>query len=78
MKTSLNLDEALYLAAKEETLKTGKPLSEIVSVWARLGQNLYFKNAQAKKQTKFKPVHLGGGAHIDINCRRYWLEMLER
>lgn len=76
MKTSLNIDDSLYLAAREESLRSGKALSEIITEWARLGRERMAR--QSTRSRRFKPVDLGSPAQIDLSSRATWMEMLER
>lgn len=75
MKTSLNLDDYLFKAAKKEMQKTGKTLSETISLWARLGlEHLLKQKPQSGK--KLKTVDLGGPAMLDLSSRRDWRDLL--
>lgn len=75
MKTSLNLNDDVFEAAKREALRTGRTISEIVSEWARTGRDA-LKN-KARRGKKFQPVDLGGAAQIDLSSRRNWMEALD-
>ncbi len=75
MKTSLNLDDRVFEDAKKEAVKTGKAVSEIVSLWAALGRDVWrSRKAQAPKQ--FTPLNLGE-EKADLTNRQEWMEALE-
>lgn len=76
MKTSLNIEESLFKAAAEEAEKRDKTLSEMISYWARVGWKT-LRAQEARRPTKIKPVHLGGPAIVDLNCRRDWMDNLD-
>lgn len=76
MKTSLNLEDELFQAAKKEAAKSGRTLSEVVSYWARLGRDSLKAAAKARPKD-FKPVDLGGPATVDLTNRRAWMEALD-
>ena len=75
MKTSLNLNDQIFEAAKAEAYATGKTLSEIISSWAAVGRAATQK-AQKKNKT-FKPLDLGGAPAVDLSSRSRWFEELE-
>lgn len=75
MKTSLNIDDAVFKAAQRETLKNKRTLSEIISEWARLGRYAVLK--RKNKPSKIKTVNLGGPARFDLNSRRNWMDFLD-
>jgi hypothetical protein len=75
MKTSLNLNDQIFEAAKAEAYSTGKTLSEVISNWAAAGRAATQK-AQRKKKS-FEPLDLGGGPAIDLSNRSRWIEELE-
>ena len=75
MKTSLNLDNYIFKAAQKEAQKTGKTLSETISLWARTG----FEHIRQQKTRSHKTpqaVDLGGPASIDLSSRRDWRDLL--
>lgn len=76
MKTSLNLDDELFTAAKKESLRSKRNLSEVISYWARLGRECDSAKKDANRP-KFSPVDLGGTAQIDLANRRDWLDVLD-
>lgn len=75
MKTSLIIEDELFVAAKKEAAKSGKTLSEVISYWARLGRDSL--KAKKAKPPEFKAVDLGGPASIDLTNRRAWMETLD-
>jgi len=76
MKTSLNIEESLYKAAREEALRTGRPLSEVISRWAAAGRKALLREVKKKKRV-LKSVNLGGPSQIDLSSRRDWYDSLE-
>ncbi len=77
MKTSLTLDARLVQAARKEAEKSGKTLSETITLWARLGWELLQKQQRTPRTHQLKTVDLGGPAMIDLHCRRDWLDTLD-
>ncbi len=75
MKTSLNLQDSLFAAAKKESHSTGLTISEIISRWAWAGRRVLIKKRTAKK---LKTADLGGSALIDLSSRRHWLDLLDK
>jgi hypothetical protein len=75
MKTSLNIEDSLFEAAKKEAERTGKTLSETISTWAREGRRLVARQQRERRPTP--PVDLGGSATVDINSRRDWMDALD-
>lgn len=76
MKTSLVLDDNVFRAAKKEATRLGKTVSEIVSLWARVGRDEWMKLQRSKTKKTFRAVDLGE-PQIDLSSRRNWLEELE-
>jgi len=76
MKTSLNIEESLYKAARGEALRTGRPMSEIISRWAAAGRKALLKEVKGGKRT-LNSVDLGGPSQIDLSSRRDWYDSLE-
>lgn len=74
-KTSLNLDDQIFEAAKKEAARSKKTLSEVISFWARIGRN-HLKNVKAK-ESRFRPVDLGGDSLIDLTRRNDWMDSLD-
>lgn len=74
MKTSLIIEDEIFESAKQEAMKSGKTLSEVISYWARKGRDVLKQNR--KKKVEFKPVDLGGDARIDLTKRGEWMEDL--
>ncbi|OGQ36635.1 MAG: hypothetical protein A3F16_00945 [Deltaproteobacteria bacterium RIFCSPHIGHO2_12_FULL_43_9] len=74
MKTSLILDDRIFEDARNESVKTGRSLSEIISQWASLGRSLLKK--KTRKPSNFKAADLGS-QKIDITNRKEWMEELE-
>jgi hypothetical protein len=77
MKTSLIIDDKVFLEAKKEADKTGLSISEIISNWAFLGRDFWKKNQKNKIQKKFKPANLGP-EKIDLNQRKNWMDQLDK
>jgi hypothetical protein len=75
MKTSLNLDDALYDQARRAALESGRSLSETISEWARLGARVYFER-QVRARGTFQPLSLGD-LTLDLTRRRDWMETLD-
>lgn len=76
MKTSLVLEDSLYNKAKQAALKTGKSISEIISLWARIGMEA----SNTKKRSKnpiLNTVDLGDTSLIDLSSRRDWMDSLD-
>ena len=76
MKTSLNIDEAVFKAAKREAIKDNSSVSQIISRWARVGARQM--NSRKIKPSGLKTVDLGKNALIDINSRRNWMDLLDQ
>jgi hypothetical protein len=76
MKTSLQLDDALFQAAVAEARRTGRTISETVSTWARLGQQA--ERAEADIRRPVPSLELGGPATVDLSSRRDWMDALDR
>jgi len=64
VKTSLNLDDALFELAKAQAASQNKTISEVVSVWAKKGQLLDDEAKRGRKQ--FRPVDMGGPSKVNI------------
>ena len=72
MKTSLNLEDEVFDAAKKEAQLSGLSISAVISKWARAGREALKR--QPKKGVEFRPVDLGGAARVDLTHRRDWLD----
>lgn len=57
MKTSLNIDDAVYEDARKVSQKTGRTLSDTISDWARIGRNV--ERSRKRKRPTLEPVDLG-------------------
>lgn len=77
MKTSLILEDSLFREAQKEARRCKRTLSEVISDWARAGRETLKRRAKAVRPT-LKSVDLGGPASVDVNCRRDWMDLLER
>jgi hypothetical protein len=75
MKTSLNIEDAVFEEAKRVASKSGKSISEIISQWAALGRELW-RQQKATPRKKFKPLDLGL-EKIDLTNRKEWMEDLD-
>lgn len=75
MKTSLIIDDKTFQEAKKEAAQTGKTVSEIISLWARVGREEWMKRKKEKGRD-FKPLDLGE-LQIDLSNRKNWMEELE-
>lgn len=75
MKTSLIIENELFESAKKEAIKTGKTLSEVISLWTRKGRDSL--KQEPTKRKIFTPIDLGGDSLIDLTKRRDWIETLE-
>ncbi|MBI2339406.1 MAG: hypothetical protein HYU99_03415 [Deltaproteobacteria bacterium] len=75
MKTTLMIDNFLFKEARKEAVKTGRSLSETISLWARAGHAAMSRGK--KRPPVLKTVDLGGPAAIDINSRRNWMDALD-
>ena len=75
-KTSLMIDEQLFLDAKKAALKEKKSMSQVICDWAKAGK---LQNEQhAAQQDVFQPLSLGGlTAKIDFTSRRIWMDELD-
>lgn len=76
MKTSLNIEDSLFQAARKEAQKAGKTLSEMISAWARIGRETLARQKKVRARS-IKAIDLGGPAAIDLNSRRDWMDALE-
>ena len=76
MKTSLNIDDALFKAAQNAAIRGNISVSQVISRWARTGFTQL--NSKKKKPSSLKTVDLGGSSLIDINSRRNWMDLLDR
>ena len=77
MKTSLVIEDSLFKAAREESLKGSKTISETISYWARIGREA-LKKSKMNPARSLKTVDLGGAALVDLNSRRDWMDVLDR
>lgn len=77
MKTSLNIDDLIFYAAKKEALKNRTTLSATINAWARIGFKTLRHRKSAKKKAPPKPVNLGGPAKINLNSRAVWMDQLD-
>jgi hypothetical protein len=75
MKTSLVIDDKVFQEAKKEADATGKTISEVISLWARVGREEWMKRKREKGK-EFKPVNLGE-IQVDLSNRKNWMEELE-
>jgi hypothetical protein len=75
MKTSLVIDDNVFKEAKREAAESGRTISEIISLWARLGREEWASRSRAKTKP-FQPVDLGEPT-VDLSSRRNWQEELE-
>lgn len=76
MKTSLNIEDSIFKAARREAERLGKTVSEVVSYWARVGRETLTKRGRQQLR-KVPAVDLGGPASVNLNARRDWMESLE-
>lgn len=77
MKTSLNIDDFVFKSARKEALKQKTSVSEIISLWARLGLES-LKKITKNKTSVFKPADLGGASTLDLTNRRDWMDTLDK
>ena len=75
MKTSLVIDDKVFQEAKKEASKTGKTISEVISLWARVGREEWMKRKR-ESGSEFRPVNLGE-LQLDLSNRKNWMEELE-
>ncbi|MBX9765962.1 MAG: hypothetical protein K2X47_01710 [Bdellovibrionales bacterium] len=75
MKTSLIVDDRVFEEAKKEANKSGKSISEIISLWAALGRDLW-RQRKALSVKKYRPLDLGA-ERVDLTSRKEWMEDLE-
>jgi ABC-type uncharacterized transport system ATPase component len=75
MKTSLIIDNKVFQEAKKEAAESGKTVSEVISLWARVGREAWMKEKREQGK-EFKPVHLGE-LQLDLSNRKNWMEELE-
>ncbi len=75
MKTSLIIDDKVFQEAKKEASQTGKTVSEVISIWARVGREEWMKQKREKAK-EFVPVNLGA-PQLDLSNRKNWMEELE-
>lgn len=75
MKTSLNIDNDVFDAAKLAALQTGRPVSEIISRWAAIGYEAVSGKAAPPKN--FSPADLGGAPRMDLTRRKDWMDALD-
>ena len=73
MKTSLIIDDRVFEEAKMESARSGKSISEVISLWASLGREAW----RAKKPNKkFEPLDLGE-EKLDLSSRKDWMDALD-
>lgn len=76
MKTSLNIDDFVFKTARKEAIKNRRSVSEVISLWARLGLESLKKTAKLKPSV-FKPADLGGASRLNLTNRRDWMDALD-
>lgn len=76
MKTSLIIEDSIYDRAKLLALKTGKNISEVISMWARIGMEVS-ANKKPSKNPVLQTVDLGNTVNIDLSSRRDWMDTLD-
>ena len=78
MKTSLNIDDYLFEAARKEAQKRGTTIGETLSWWAQVGRKALRANrGRVRTSARVKAVNLGGAARLDLNSRRDWMDVLD-
>lgn len=77
MKTSLNIENRLFLVAKHEAERKKSTVSELISYWARVGYETLKKEQKNNKPKKHLTADLGGEASIDLSSRRIWLDEID-
>ena len=75
MKTSLILDERVFEDAKKEAHKSGRSVSEVISLWAALGREAW-RQKKGQSTKKFKSLDLGA-EKVDLTSRKEWMEDLD-
>ena len=76
MKTSLIIDDKVFLDAKKEAAQSGLSISEVISKWALLGRDFWKKSVKNKPVKKFQPQKLGQ-LKIDLTERSHWMDTLD-
>lgn len=76
MKTSLIIDDKVFLDAKKEADQSGQSISEVISKWALLGRNYWKKSIKNKPIKKFQPQKLGP-TQVDLTQRSVWMDALD-
>ena len=76
MKTSLIIEDSIYDKAKQFALQTGKSISEVISLWARIGMEASNSKKRAKN-SKLKTVDLGSEVSMNLDSRRDWMDTLD-
>ena len=76
MKTSLIIEDSVYDRAKQLALKTGKNISEVISMWARIGMEASANKKSSKNRT-LQTVDLGDTINLDLSSRRDWMDTLD-
>jgi len=76
MKTSLNIDDSVFQAAQKMALQQRKTVSEIISLWAKLGWER-LKTTKSRIKKSVTPVSLGGPSRVNLNSRQVWLDELD-
>ncbi len=74
MKTSLNIDDAVYEDARKVSQKTGRTLSDTISDWARIGRNV--ERSRKRKRPTLEPVDLGRSL-LNIDSRSTLADILD-
>lgn len=74
MKTSLNIDDAVYEDARKVSQKTGRTLSNTISDWARIGRNV--ERSRKRKRPTLEPVDLGRSL-LNIDSRSTLADILD-
>lgn len=75
MKTSLNIENALFRAAQREAQRQGKTLSDTITFWARVGYDFLKKGKHARRK-QVKTLDLGGPSRLDLSSRKHWMDLL--
>ena len=75
MKTSLIIDDKVFQEAKKVASQLGKTVSEVISLWARVGREEWMKQKRERGK-EFRPVNLGE-PQLNLSSRKNWMEELE-
>jgi len=76
MKTSLIIDDQVFKEAKKEALKSGKTVSELISLWAQFGRIIWKEKSTKSKSCKFEAIDLGI-MKMELSSRKNWMEDLD-